>query len=294
MFESLPPEHQEDLEFLISSEKAVSSFEDYEQFKVLILRRVDVSGEDLNFKPESFLLKAQEVWKYNRDTKGLEPIEGGYEEFVKILDSYYRKSQRIVAGYLGQVEELEDFLFERNIPKVFMDIWFDLKKDLSRLENYYYRNQMVFHEFVKKTDSWLGAGKEKIISVQEEVQFQAANVESMKGRLDGVHNYYESVKADRLNKTLLGLTVISGIFLPLNLIVGFFGMNTQGLIFTNDPDGTEKVIWVLVGVFLFFLLGFKVVRAIDNYVLRFLLGRYDFYRALTTRLDEISDRLKGK
>lgn len=294
MLESLPSEYKEDVEALISSDKAVSSFEDYEQFKVLVLRRVDISGDDLNFKPESFLLKANEVWKFNRETKTLESVPAGYEELIKILDSYYRKSQRIVAGYLGQVEELEDFLFERNIPKVFMDIWFDLKKDLSRLENYYYRNQMVFHEFVKKTETWLGGGVEKFKSIQEEVQFQSANVESLKGRLDGVHHYYESVKADRLNKTLLSLTVISGIFLPLNLIVGFFGMNTPGLFFLDDSKGTEKVLWVLAGVFLFFLLGFKIVRVIDNYVLRFLLGRYDFYRNLTTRLDEISDRLRGK
>jgi len=294
MLESLPSEYKEDVEALISSEKSVSCFEDYDQFKVLVLRRVDVSGEDLNFKPESFLLKADQVWKFDRETKTLQRLENGFEELIRVLDSFYRKSQRIVSGYLGQVEELEDYLFERNIPKVFMDIWFDLKKDLSRLENYYYRNQMVFHDFVKKTDLWLGVGKEKFKGLQEEIQFQSANVESLKGRLDSVHHYYESVKADRLNKTLLSLTVISGIFLPLNLIVGFFGMNTPGLFFVEDPQGTEKVLWVLAGVFLFFFLGFKVVRVIDNYVLRFLLGRYDFYRNLTTRLDEISDRLKGK
>jgi len=294
MQDNLPAEYKEDIESLMTSDKATSSFEDYDQVKVLILRRVEVSGDDLNFKPESFLLKASEVWRFDRDTKVLAPVAGGYEELFKTLDSYYRKSQRIVSGYLGQVEELEDYLFERNIPKVFMDIWFDLKKDLSRLENYYYRNQMIFHDFIKKSELWLGDGTEKFKGLQEEIKFQSANVESLKGRLDGVHNYYESVKADRLNKTLLSLTIISGIFLPLNLIVGFFGMNTPGLFFLADPEGTQKVVWVLAGVFLFFLLGFKVVRVIDNYVLRFLLGRYDFYRNLTVKLDEISDRLRGK
>lgn len=42
MLESLPSEYKEDVEALISSDKSVSCFEDYDQFKVLVLRRVDL------------------------------------------------------------------------------------------------------------------------------------------------------------------------------------------------------------------------------------------------------------
>ena len=41
------------------------------------------------------------------------------------------------------------------------------------------------------------------------------------------------------------LTIISAIFLPLNLVVGFFGMNTSGLPFTEGNNGTLSVIVTL-------------------------------------------------
>jgi magnesium transporter len=49
-----------------------------------------------------------------------------------------------------------------------------------------------------------------------------------------------------MNKIMFVLTIISAIFLPLTLITGFFGMNTGGLPFTNDPDGTLKAIAVSI------------------------------------------------
>ena len=41
-----------------------------------------------------------------------------------------------------------------------------------------------------------------------------------------------------MNRTIYLLTILSGIFLPLNLIVGYFGINTQGLPFAHLPNGS--------------------------------------------------------
>jgi magnesium transporter len=41
---------------------------------------------------------------------------------------------------------------------------------------------------------------------------------------------------------------LSGIFLPLNLIVGFFGMNTTSLPFASELGGTHIVMWILFSV----------------------------------------------
>ena len=139
-----------------------------------------------------------------------------------------------------------------------------------------------------------GKLKDEFTDVSEDIQYQMANINSLKSRLDGVHHYHDSIKTDRLNKTLLSLTVISGIFLPLNLIVGFFGMNTPGLYFMNDVNGTQKVVVILVSVLLVCLLGIKLVQLIDHYLLRFVLGRYSFYKNLTQNLEDFGDRLRGK
>ena len=49
-----------------------------------------------------------------------------------------------------------------------------------------------------------------------------------------------------MNRIVYILTLLSGIFLPLNLIVGFFGMNTTSLPFTQTQGSTFNVILLLM------------------------------------------------
>ncbi|OYZ64605.1 MAG: hypothetical protein B7Y17_03670 [Sulfuricurvum sp. 24-42-5] len=41
-----------------------------------------------------------------------------------------------------------------------------------------------------------------------------------------------------MNRSIYILTIVSIVFLPLNLVVGFFGMNTGGLPFQDSTMGT--------------------------------------------------------
>ncbi|HFC03455.1 MAG TPA: hypothetical protein ENJ74_01155, partial [Nitratifractor salsuginis] len=61
---------------------------------------------------------------------------------------------------------------------------------------------------------------------------------------------------ERMNRNMYWLTIISAIFLPLTLLTGFFGMNTGGLPFTEDPSGTAKVLLLSLVLEALFLLGF--------------------------------------
>jgi magnesium transporter len=56
------------------------------------------------------------------------------------------------------------------------------------------------------------------------------------------------------------LTVISAIFLPLTLVTGIFGMNTGGLPFTDDPNGTLKVLGLSLFLELLFLVPFFLIN----------------------------------
>lgn len=294
MLESIIPHSQEEvLEMLTSSDQS-SVFEDYEDFKVLILRRVQFSDQGMQYVPEAFVIKESHVYYYDRMKKDLKLLKNNFQGLLSKLERFYKNNQKIISGYTSEVEKLEEFLFERSTPSYFMDAWFDLKKGLSRLENYHYRNSIVYREFFKNCSPRFDKLNDEFKDVEENIHFQMSSIDTLKARLDGVYHYYDSIKADRLNKTLLSLTVISGVFLPLNLIVGFFGMNTPGLFFQNDANGTEKVIVVLVSVLLTFLIGFKIVQLADRYLLQFVLGRYDFYKNLSSSIEDLSSRFRGK
>lgn len=292
--EELIPHSQEEVAEIIHAPDPYSVFENYQDFKILLLRRIQFNSNRIDFVAESFVLRESSVYYLDRQLNDFLQLKNSYYDLVNKLELYYKNNQKIISAYSGQIEQLENYLFDRNMPSHFMDIWFDLKKDLSKLENYYYRNGIVYHEFLKKSEASFGKYLDEYKDVGEGIQFQASNIETLKSRLDGIHHYYDSIKSDRLNKTILTLTVISGIFLPLNLIVGFFGMNTPGLFFSNDTTGTQKVILILGSVLLICVLGIPLIHLMDRYILRTLLGRYDFYKNISSRIDELSDRFSGK
>ncbi len=277
---------------MITAPEPFSVFEDYAEFQVLLLRRVDFSKSRLHFRSEFYILKLKEVFYFNRDSKCFEKLKRSYADLVHQLDSYYRNNQKIISAYASQIESLEEELFQKNPSRGFMDIWLSLKRDLSKLENYYYRNGIVYHEFLKIAAPQFGKHKDEFKDIEDGIQFHSSNIGTLKSRLDSVHNYHDSIKSDRLNRTLLMLTLISGIFLPLNLIVGFFGMNTTGLYFAEDPSGTKKVVFILISVVLICILGIQTIRVLSRYVLRFVLGRSIVYHNISKRIDELSEKMR--
>lgn len=285
---------RDEVESILVPKDQYSVFEDYDDFLVLVIRHLQlIPNEGIGFTSNAFLIRDSIVYSYQRESGNLKSVSGGVENLLRSLEGYYIRNQRIIDGYAKEVEGLEDTLFNRRIPSYFLDMWFDLKKDLSKIENFYYRNSIVYREFFKKSEKLIGDLVDEFNDIGEGIEFQATAVKALSSRLESLHHYYESIKGDRLNKTLLMLTIISGVFLPLNLIVGFFGMNTSGMFLQTDPKASETVVIILVCVFITCALGLRVIKAIDHYILKFLLGRYNFYKNITKRLSEIEERLKG-
>ncbi|WP_324253264.1 CorA family divalent cation transporter, partial [Campylobacter volucris] len=55
------------------------------------------------------------------------------------------------------------------------------------------------------------------------------NIKENITRLESIYAYINTVRNEKINKNIYFLSIMSAIFLPLNLIVGFFGMNTKNL-----------------------------------------------------------------
>lgn len=291
--ELLSPLNKEAKDLFHPSDR-VSTFEEYDNFKVLVLRRVILRDEKLSFLAECFVLFPSHVYYYDREEDQFCLLENSIVSMSSLLEGFYRENRNIMNGYFAEIERLEECLFDRKIPQYFMDLWFNVKRDLSRLENFYYRNIAIYREFLKRAEQELGNHLDDFKDIEHTIQFQSTHIATFKGRLDSLHHYFVSVKNERMNKTLLMLTVISGVFLPLNLIVGFFGMNTPGLYLSNDPEGSYKVLLLLGSVLIFCLVGIKLVRMVDQFFLRLFLGRFDFYKKLSTRISELDHRLRGK
>ncbi|EAH9393099.1 magnesium transporter CorA family protein, partial [Campylobacter coli] len=74
-------------------------------------------------------------------------------------------------------------------------------------------------------------------------------------RLNELHLLMSAIKNEKMNQSLYFLSILSAIFLPLNLIVGFFGMNTNDLFLSNVKHAT----WYVFALICFILLSGLIV-----------------------------------
>ncbi|HBS04385.1 MAG TPA: hypothetical protein DEA96_05440 [Leptospiraceae bacterium] len=284
--------YRDELQSLVSPEDQPTTYEDYGEFQLFVFRRLKMEDEALGTTCQVFLLREGEVCGYDRNSGLFRQLPGSYEALGDSIEAYHSQNQRILTAYSAEIERLEESLFNRRIPAYFMDLWFDIKKDVARIENYYYRNSLVFKEFARRHRSRFGEFADWFKDLEEDIIFQQGSLTNLKSKLDSLHHYHDSIKSERLNRTIFTLTLISGIFLPLNLIVGFFGMNTPGLFFADDPQGTYLVIGLLISTVFISLFGLPIIKLIDRWVLRFLVGRYNVYRNILKRLKQANTKLK--
>ena len=289
--DQLGDEYQEELAGLLAESDQPTTYENYDDFQLLVIRRLRMEAEALGTTCEIFLLMKGDVYRYDRSASQFRELGDGYEGLAHLLDLYSSRNQRILTAYSGEIEKLEESLFTRRIPAYFIDLWFDIKKDVARIENFYYRNSLVFKEFMRSQRARFGESADWFKDLEDDIVFQQGSLNNLKSKLDSLHHYHDSIKSERLNRTMFTLTVLSGVFLPLNLIVGFFGMNTRGLYFADDPGGTDLVI-LLLGTALFLsLFGVPLIKFIDRWVLRFLVGRYNVYKSIMKRVRKPDNRI---
>ena len=64
--------------------------------------------------------------------------------------------------------------------------------------------------------------------------------ETLRELTSGALDTYMSVTSNRISEVMKVLTIISALFMPISFVVGFFGMNFEGLPFANR--------WLMMGV----------------------------------------------
>ncbi|MBT0825120.1 hypothetical protein KJQ78_07610, partial [Campylobacter lari] len=79
------------------------------------------------------------------------------------------------------------------------------------------------------------------------------------------NTYINTARSEKINKNIYFLSIISAIFLPLNLIVGFFGMNTKNLFLSENEYGTYYILTTILVIFfiLFLWYQFKDKKELD-------------------------------
>lgn len=294
----LGPDEAEFLREELEKPKPYSSLYTFEEKGIygwlLTMRTMKTREGKLSFDVEYFLFFDGNVYPFDisaNDLSVMTPLS--WIEFIEDLEDRLEKDRDIFYIYYDETEALEDQYYQRNFSSGLLSRWFDLKKDTSRIDRFFGRLESTYRDLYRVMEKHYPGRENDIQYLSREAHVLHENVEGLIGRLDNANNYYSSLKNERLNRNIYFLTVLSGIFLPLNLIVGFFGMNTEGLFFKDHPNGTMNVVYLLAGIFFAFVLGSSVIKLFDRLFIKWWLGKTKFHSTVIQKLESIEENWKA-
>ncbi len=212
-------------------------------YDILILT-LPSKEKELKADAYAFVFDTKTYYYYDRKNGEFSDFET-MQKVYEFLNEKVNTTMKMVASLHESIDWMEERLYEDASFGSFMRYWLGHKKDLSRIHRLLGLAEDVLERFIesylKEEDFLVTHFKD----IHEHLERTNRSVLLASDKLGNLYNFYTSRNNERMNKTIYLLTILSGIFLPLNLIVGYFGMNTMGLPFDGVPHASMIVASVL-------------------------------------------------
>jgi magnesium transporter len=168
-----------------------------------------------------------------------------------MVDSYL-DLRRLLTKQLGH---LQRELFAPGGKFTDWSLLLDMRNSLNLLEDTCEDQRSAVQEWIDALDEWpspegKAAQRERDLlrvrsrDVLEHIERVLTHVRRLEQSAENAVQMHFSALGHRTNAIMRTLTVLTAIFLPLNLITGFFGMNFDALPFIHDETG----VWVAIGL----------------------------------------------
>ncbi len=224
-------------------------FDENEEYDMLIVR-LPVITEKLDAKSIGFLLTDTSSYTYNKDKDIFEELGNRFESPYKIIDKLTDSVLKSFVKYQDKIADMEELLYENHIKGEFMNQWLALKLDISRIERMLLRTASTMDEFMEYFKDAQDFPMNSYVDIHEHLERTMRSATLQLSKLDDLYSFYSAKSNEKMNRLIYVLTIISAIFLPLNLVVGFFGMNTSNLPFSQAPSGTYYAISIMTSLFI--------------------------------------------
>lgn len=273
MIANIIRQHQD----LLKKEQAYSTFIENE-YEIIIFKTIYFEDGDIFERIHRYILSSDEVLDF--DSQITIPFEDGIKNIFNIIKDNSTHVETTLINLEEELEKLEYQLSSRKFSLNYMDTWFHSRDSLLIIEKSNNRLLRVCSLFLKQSNLIKNKDEKKLSNIIDTLGIFERNISTMTQRLEALHRYYTSIKDDKINHNIYILSIISAIFLPLNLIVGFFGMNTKNLFFENDANGTQIVTLLLGTSFLAIVFLPFIYNTIYKAIFKKFFGRLSFYERI--------------
>lgn len=220
-----------------------SIFIEEEKYDILILV-LPYDEQGLKMASYAFVFDKTSCYYFDKSKGEFVDFES-MQKVYEFLNEKTNKVMKLVANINESIDNIEEQLYDKTKVSNFMHYWLSSKKDLSRINRVLIHGVDVLDDFITKylkEEDFLAI---HFKDIHEHISRTNRSSLLAIDKLNNLYNFYTSRNNEKMNKTIYLLTIVSGIFLPLHLIVGFFGMNTAGLPFDGIPNATSFVMMMM-------------------------------------------------
>ena len=180
------------------------------------------------------------------------------ERFVyDFLEEIIRDDIKVLNSYDKKLDELEDRILDKNDDDIMEDL-LNIRSDIMDLRTHYEQLIDLSQELEENENGFFSSKNLRYFRMfTERVMRLQDIVSSLREHTMQVRDLHQTMLEVRQNKMMNVLAVVSAIFMPLTLIVGWYGMNFKYMPELDVPAAYPIVIAVCVVIIVGSILFFK-------------------------------------
>lgn len=176
-----------------------------------------------------------------------------------ILDEIVDNFLLLRVPLLERYNDWEALLFDRNTSKIDWRSFLDFKTEVRKLRFISEEQQDVIYQWRQDNEpSFNEVLAIRYNDLEDHIKRIIRSASQLENELDTLTQLHYSLIGNRTNDTMRTLTVLSGIFLPLNLIAGIFGMNFVHMKVFQSPYAVDLTLWGMLVLAIILLSIFKL------------------------------------
>lgn len=199
----------------------------------------------------------QRVKKRLQNTCKKLPVDATNLLFI-ILDEVVDNFLLLRTPLLDKYNDWERVLFNDSTKKIDWLKYLNFKSEVRQLRIISEEQQEVIYQWHQ--DNELGINEEVAIryhDLLDHIKRIIRSATQLESELDTMTQLHYSLIGNRTNDTMRTLTVLSGIFLPLNLIAGIFGMNFVHMKVLQSEYAQDITMWGMLVLAILLLMIFR-------------------------------------
>ena len=249
-------------------EGQIEAFEGFEDFDLIAFDWYDVRSERTAASQMLLYLDREDLFVFCEDDAAEDAAQAALlvpeEEALSNEQVLHRFFVRLLRGDMAHLDRLEADISDGETEvltgahEAYLDRIIAWRRELLRLKRYYEQLSALLDELAANENQLLTRPvRRPMVILGSRMDRYLGAVRNLQDIISQMREAYQSQLAIQQNQLMKLFTVVTAVFLPLTLLVGWYGMNFVGMPELHWKYGYPAVILVSVGIVAALVIYFK-------------------------------------